>query len=125
MLKVKNVVGSYPAYDVINNEDENGVIKLKAGDNLIKKNHLTKFKINSVMSYALEYNECPIKAYERAIELKQEVYFIFGLGSCLTSHKQKRKEYIEIYAGAKVYFQGKNFIVKKANNDNFNLEEIK
>jgi len=121
----KTVIASYPAYNVVTlDEIEPGFINLKSGDKIISPNHLSKFQINSVVSYALQYNEDPIKSYNDAIERGHETHYIIALGSSLTARKFAKKIYIEVAVGQKIIFEGKKFEVIAANNDNRKLKEI-
>ena len=128
------IIKSYPAYDVIKaTTNEDGVKALHADDKLVlrKENlnnpdyqHLNKFMISSVASSALKNNRCPIKAIERAKTNGHDLHFIFELGSCLTSHKQAKKTYIEVSIDDRIYFEGRLFEIKAASNDNLTLKEI-
>lgn len=132
---MKNIIAAYPAYDVVEAKtNKDGVKELHAEQKLIQGNrklaanhryqHLNKFMISSVASSALKDNKDPIAAIERAKANGHDLHFIFGLGSCLTAHKQARKEYIEVSVGDKVYFEGRLFELQAANNNNLHMKEI-
>jgi plastocyanin domain-containing protein len=117
------VLESYPAYDVITFAPaENGNINLKAQDMLINNFH--SYKMSSVASNALENGECPIKAYNRTVEKKQETHYIIAVGACLTSHKRAKGTRVRVEVGQKVNFEGRVYEITKQNNNNLGLKEI-
>ena len=127
------IISQYPAYDVIRAKTNSfGVKNLTAGTELALRNspeneqhnHLHHYMISSVASSAVESNDCPLEAIERAKKNGHQQHFIFALGSCLTAHKQARKEYTEVSIGDMVYFQGLVFKIQPANNNNLHLEQI-
>jgi len=130
--KMKNIIASYPAYDVIEaTMNKDGVKSLRANTELALRNersdghnHLNHYMISSVVSSAVGDNQDPIKALERAKANGHKLHFIFALGTCLTAHKQAKKEYIEVTHGDRIYFEGRLFEIQPANNDNLCLKEI-
>jgi len=107
------------------------VVELWANDKLAleyeSRNHgtLTRtYTINSVVSYALQYNECPIAAVERAKGFGHELVFIFGNGACIHNGPRSTAKHIYVEIGMTVKFQGHYYTIEKAPNDNLKLKEI-
>lgn len=118
-------IQEWPGYDVVTlATDSNGFVNLWDDMNLTNSKGLGNWKIGSVMSYALKSNECPIAAYEREKSLGFDVYYIIGLGTCISAHKQPKTARVAIHKGMKINFQGKQFTIEPANNDNWSLKEI-
>lgn len=133
--KTKRIIESYPACDIIELEpasytsnypeiNEVGGINLKAGDKLYNLNTRSKHMIGSVASSALKDGDCPFKARDRAIKNGHDQYFVFGLGTCLTAHKQAKETYIGVRAGQHVFFEGKHFEIIATGNQNLGLKEV-
>lgn len=116
----------YPAYDVVQlPKNLKGVIVLRDGDQLcLREDHMRHFAIGSVVSYALRNGDCPIKAVERARERRDETHYIFGLGSCITSHKQPREMYVQVSVDEIVQFEGRRFQIVNQPNRNLGLVEV-
>lgn len=132
---MKNIIASYPAYDVVEAKTNAfGVKWIEDNMQLVRRNkrlsltdkyqHLSKFTVGCVVGYAVKNNDCPIEAIERAKKHGHEMYWLSQNASCITSHKQARKEYVEIATDDIVYFQGKLFKVYAQSNGNLGLEEV-
>ena len=119
---MKTLLKSYPAYDVFSKKDGFNITHLLDGEKIIQKDHLSKHMIGSVASYAVKNGDCPYASRDRAIKNGHDLYYIFALGSCLTSHKQEKKKYIEVSAGEVIHFEGHLFEIIKQNNNNLGLE---
>lgn len=78
----------------------------------------------SVASYAIENNECPFAARERAIERGHPLYWINGMASVLLSTPRPKEKAYLIEVGMVVHFQGKDFEIWSAPNDNLVLIEV-
>ena len=129
-----SVIRDYPAMEVIELEKaghtaiytngDKDAINLKAGDSLYELKRGTKHMIGSVASSALEDGKCPFEARERAEKHGHDLYFIFGLGSCLTAHDQPKETFIGVTIGDKVNFEGKQFTIVEQWNRNIGLELV-
>ncbi len=121
-----SVEKSYPAYDIVVLEpDQNGYINLKSGDIIsVGDKPQSKRVVSSVMSYALENGECPIKAHKRALELGHEIYYVMALGAMLSSSPQARETRIRVEYGQRVNFQGHVFQIVQQPNDNVGLKIV-
>lgn len=109
------------------NPAKHGAITLIGGDTLgvwHDKGFYRRYKISSVAAYALEYNECPIKAVERAKSFGHPLHYIFALATCVSSSPAPRETIIAVKLGTLVYFQGRYFTIIPANNDNLALKVI-
>lgn len=112
VFKKQTLVAQYPAYNVYRREAKQaGYVELTEDDVLIlktddKRNHLDTYTLGSVVSFALEYNECPIRAVQRATEMKHPLVWISNRGAVLTAHKRDAENVVEVEVGMQVRFQG-------------------
>jgi hypothetical protein len=117
-----------PAYDVIDGRrDRRGILSLRAGNELAmttREDRRNTFMISSVASYALEYNECPVEAYNRAKERGHALHFIFALATVISDHRPARKSYIGVRIGEPVYFEGRYFLITAESNWNLGLKAV-
>tara|TARA_R100001530_G_scaffold49045_1_gene36741 strand:- start:787 stop:1101 length:315 start_codon:yes stop_codon:yes gene_type:complete len=102
-------------------------LKLKNKDKvaLVRGGIPYNYTLGSSASYALEYNECPIKAYESAIKNGHACYWLNQDTLSLTSGgtpSPVAKHVIHI--GSEIYFEGKNFEIYAQANNNLGLKEI-
>jgi hypothetical protein len=116
-------VYSCPAYDVVEMEGY-----FVAGDevsvSLPGKRSRSSFTFGSVMSYALKTNRDPIEAYERDKARGHHLYWLTPHCVSITSHQRERKVYRNLEVGRVIQFEGKNFRVDVARNDNLKLVEV-
>jgi hypothetical protein len=87
-------------------------------------NHCYHYQADSVASYAIANNDCPIKAIERAKKNGHELQFIIPLCSVITSHQRPRETYIEIEYGMVVRFEGLVATIEKDHNDNLKFVPV-
>ncbi len=117
------------------------IIEVKANDTIDVKGFYKRsasglqktFYFYSVVSYALDYNECPIEAYERC--LQNQIDFPYNghtthwaspktvmLSS--TPIERKKPVAVDVEFGDCVKFEGRWFQLGEANNDNLSLTEV-
>lgn len=121
-----NLVKEYPRYRVLERaKDEQGRIHIDTNDILMdRKSMLHTYYAGSVVRYAQECNEDPIAAIERARRLGHNLHWINAKGASITAWKQEQEDAILIGPGDRVFFEGIEFEVVKAPNNNFNLKAI-
>jgi hypothetical protein len=84
------------------------------------------FIFNSCASYALEYNDCPIASYNRAVNLGHATHWANATAACISSDGPKYVDpEITLNIGDVVYFEGRHFEIEPANNNNVHLKEVK
>ncbi len=102
-------------------------LKLKNKDKvaLVRGGIKYNYTLGSIASYVLEYNGCPIKAYERAIKNGHACYWLNQDARSLTSGGTLPPvaKYV-IHIGSEIYFEGKNFEIYAQPNNNLGLKEI-
>lgn len=126
VYKKDTTVATYPGWNVVTREpDSKGFINLTNRDGLISSNHLSRYTVSSAVSYALEYNDCPIEAYTRCIELGHKTHWINANATSITSEKQEKKTFLEVDFNALYRFEGQIFTIVKAPNNNLNLQAVK
>lgn len=120
----ENVVMACLAYDVVKGKaptigrfPEN-TIEVRSGDTLAfiyKTNRgddlATIMEAGSVVSYALKNNECPIDAYNRAVEQKHQTHYLFTKAVSITSGLSEREVHVNIEDGQHIWFEGRLFLV--------------
>ena len=128
VFKKQTLTAQYPAFNVFKREaTSKGFVNLTAGEILILKDgnqHKGTFEANSVVSYALEYNECPLAAVARAKENHHELIWINSRGAVLTAHHRDAENVIEVEVGMQVCFQGVYATIEKANNGNLKFKPV-
>lgn len=80
------------------------------------------YKPGSVASYALEYNECPFEALAR--QNGHPIHWITARSSVISDSRSAAEDVILVKPGMKVHFQGHDFIIQEAPNNNLRLTEI-
>ena len=132
IYKKQELVASYPAYDVYRREaTSDGIVNITVDDILVKPSRIGKYQAGSVVSYALEYNECPMKAVERCKQNMidhprsgHKLHWINALASAISSDPTEKVDVIEVHYGMKVKFEGIVFTIEEANNNNLQLKEV-
>lgn len=120
------LVKEYPRYRVLEREkDDQGRIHIDINDILMeRKRMLHTYYAGSCVSYAQKYNEDPIASVDRARKLGHNLHWINAKGASITAWKQPQEDVILIGPGDRVFFEGIEFEVVTANNDNFNLKPV-
>jgi len=134
VFKKQTLVATYPAFNVFRREARsNGVVEITTEDTLILKTsnankslsvHGGTFSAGSVVSYALEYNECPIAAVERAKSNGHDLVWINANAAVLTADHRDAVDVIEIEVGQLVRFQGVTATIEKAPNNNLKFKPV-
>lgn len=78
----------------------------------------------SVASYAIENNECPYAARERAVSRGHELYWLNQAAVVLSAHRREKEELELIEVGMVVHFEGRDFRIEAAPNDNLRLVDV-
>lgn len=126
------IIYTCKAYDVIEGPrekyKEDPALVLKSGDEiaaLVQYADLyQQFKVGSVISYALESGDCPIKGLERARKNGHDLHYIFGLAVSITSHQRPRETYIGVTIGQRVRFEGRYFEIVKTGYCHLGFKEL-
>lgn len=132
VFKKQNLVAQYPAYNVFKREtsSSSSAVHLTYDEQLILKtdnprtNHLHTFSICSVVGYALEYNNDPIAAYNRAVARNHPTHWISANASVLSADKREPVTMIEVEIGMLVIFEGILFTIQEAANRNLQLVKL-
>lgn len=125
------ILKSYPAFDFIAYEGQ----ELADGTEFVVpfpsarfgeiENH---FKLGSVEGYyrsSRDATEESVQAgIQRSISLGHELYYAFGTGAMITSHKRAKETKILLRFGDEIKFAGKTFRIEKAPNNNVKLVEV-
>lgn len=129
------LIESFPAYDVyeretttaIHNGQQVAAVNISSEDRLglrHPRGFYREYRAGSVVSYALEYNECPIAAYNGAIERGHATHWINACGASIVSHNRPKWNLVKVEIGMLVKFEGRLFTIEKAPNDNLSLRPI-
>lgn len=121
-FKKQSIIRSYPAYDIVRREkDRNGFINVTAGETMTDSSMLGGWYFGSVVSYALEYNKCPLDAVEQAKSKGHDLYWLNAHSAGVSSNPTKLDPRILIEDGDIIRFEGKLFTVAQAPNNNKQL----
>ena len=118
IFKKDSIVATYPAYNVVTREASNGIIQVTANELLITDNNLGIYKVGTATAYALQYNECPIEAYQDAVNRGHNLYWINACATVITEMKQEKKTCLLVDFDATYCLEGKIFKIVKTANDN-------
>jgi len=125
VFKKQELVAAYPAYNVYKRAPKSaGFVEITSEDVLILKvdgDHKGTYLPGSVVSYALEYNECPLAAVERAKSRGEKLVWINSRGALLTADRRAAEDVVEVEYGMLVRFQGVIAHIEKAANNNLQL----
>lgn len=131
VYKKQVVVESFPAYDVVEREASpiDGVVQITSDDILgLEAGRNAKFyrlySPGSVVSYALQYNRCPMREVADAKEKGHELHWLCQCSVALTSHKQEKKTLVKVEIGMKVCFEGLYATIETAPNDNLVFKPV-
>lgn len=129
VFKKQALIESSPAYDVFKREAcrIDGLVQITAGELLgLKKprGYYKAYEINSVVSYALEYNEDPIAAVERAKGRGEKLQWINARASVLSASEMPREQLIAVELGMVICFEGVASRIEADFNDNLKLVPV-
>lgn len=120
----------HPGVIIIERKPVDGFIEITKDDKLT----FTDYKLLgewAAMDAAEYYRESGFPEDQIAKRIEEDKqnwgtsqYSIFGLGSCITAHQQKKSILLKLSFGDKVKFAGKCFTVEKDFNRNAKLVEI-
>ncbi len=118
-------VERFPAYIIYRREPtRDGHVEITAADKLGLKHprgYYHTFRPGSVVSYALEYNECPIEAVADAKAKGHQLHWIQACASVITAHHRDAELLIEVTIGMKVRFEGLIATIERDHNNNLKL----
>jgi hypothetical protein len=129
------LVASFPAYDVFAREaDHTGYVNITAADTLgldSGRGYFRTYSPGSVVSYALQYNECPIKAVEdcRRKMVEQpynghKLHWINANATVLTSHARAKETLVQVTIGMRVRFEGLHATIEADHNNNLKFVPV-
>ena len=131
----QTAVASFPAYVVFEREaDSKGFVNITAADELgldSGKGFYRTYSAGSVVSYALQYNECPIEAVARNKEKMisqpyngHKLHWINANSTCISSHKQAQRQLVRVTLGMRVRFEGLLATIEADHNNNLRFAPI-
>jgi len=121
------IIHDFPGYDVVEAPmvGRRGCRELKAGDRIaLADDPMRHYQMGSVASYALERNDCPIAAIERAKANRHELHFAFALATCISNPPPPKGRYIGVRFDEDYYFEGRLFRFVPAPNRNLKMVEV-
>lgn len=117
------IAAEYPAYTVLNRAEVDGVLWISVDDKLcLVGDHMRHYQAGSVVRYAQQYDECPIKAVKRATDNGHDLHWINQLGSSITDSARPRETYVCVAIGQTVRFEGQHFLITLEGNKNLGLK---
>lgn len=82
------------------------------------------YRFGSCASYALQYDHCPIRSYERAKRKGHKTHWLNAEATVLTDRPSPKETRIGLNWGDEVVFEGRLFRIEKAPNNNAALVEV-
>ena len=126
VFKKQTIKRACPAYNVATREETSiGHVNLTANETLVCDDMLGSFTISSVVSSALEYNDDPLEAVERALKNGHKLHFIYSNGTTISACKQAVVTHVKVDLETFYRFEGKIFRLAIAPNNNLKLVEYK
>jgi hypothetical protein len=108
----------YPGFDVVE-APEDIPVQLVAGENIAipyeSRRHGTLWhlcRINSVVSYAMRYGECPVEALDRARKINEKLWWINKLPTTIDGLGRPKVTYTGLKEGQIIRFEGRIFRIK-------------
>jgi len=121
IFKKDTIVATYPAYDIVTREPNGlGITQITSGETLIASDRLATYSVGSVVSYALEYNECPIHAHRTAVERGHQTHWLNARASIITQSDTSKETHLQVDFDATYNLEG--VLVKIVATSNLNLE---
>jgi hypothetical protein len=128
-------VAAFPAYTVFEREaDSKGFVNITSKDELgldSGKGYFRTYSPGSVVSYALEYNECPIAAVERTRaqmvsdpHMGHKLHWINQNATCISNSPQAQRQLVRVYHGMRVRFEGLLATIEADHNNNLKFVPI-
>lgn len=116
---------TFPAYTV-EVRDPNEVSLFKAGDEVrVEIRGIWRpFKFGSVVSYSLRNGDDPVAAVDRAREHGHELVWLSAQATALTAWDQPHETFPGLHMGSIVFFEGREYRLVPAPNDNIRLERV-
>ena len=129
IFKKQTLSKSFPAYDIYEREaDSSGYVNITADDSLgldSGRGFFREYSPGSVVSYALQYNECPMAAVERAKANRHALHWINARAVAITAHAQAKRHLIAVRPGMRVRFEGLLATIELDHNNNLRFAAIK
>ena len=91
------------------------------------RNHGTRYRrytLGSVARYAMDRDDCPVEAIEKAKKSGQELYYAFPKEGMLTSHERPQEIAFLQKHGDKIRFHGKTLEIVSTPNHNISLKLV-
>lgn len=129
------IVASFPAFDIIDLEQDVIALTLEQVDNLtglkfcVSKetrshgNLYPEVSPNCAAYYAQAYNECPVESEARCDRLGHEKFWLNNIGAMITSSKQPKGIRILLKPGQKMEMYGQLLeVFQKGNSDHYGFK---
>lgn len=82
------------------------------------------FHAGSCAAYALEYDECPIEAFNSAVARGHKTHWLNACAVTISNMRTEKKTHKALAIGDVVLFEGREFEIVPAPNDNLNLRPV-
>jgi len=107
---IKEVVASFPAYDVIKPRkcSLTGLPVFKANDVVAVSGsrNYKMYTFGSVVSYAIANNDDPIESYNSSVACGHDLYWLNKNCVSITSNNEAKETYLELNIGDEILFEG-------------------
>lgn len=82
------------------------------------------YMFGSCASYALQYDDCPIRSYEGAKRRGHKTHWLNPMPAVLSNTPDPKSQRVGLSWGDEIVFEGRLFRIDKASNKNADLIEI-
>ncbi len=133
-MKNATLIKDYPAFAIYKREPKNVAMYQGLGHEVMAVEiHFNELMYSlesgsyspwDIFNSALQRNECPIKAMDRANKHGHELYAMLNHCTVLSATAQTKREAVIIDLDVNYYYCGKLFKMIKQSNNNFGLVEI-
>lgn len=124
----QDLIASFHAYDVFERAaDYTGFVNITAQDTLgldSGRGFFRTYSPGSVVSYALQYNEDPIAAVERAQKRGELLRWINANATCISANRQAREVLVQVRIGMRVRFEGLLATIEADHNNNLKFVPV-
>lgn len=128
IFKKQAIIESFPACDIALREStSDGFVQITADDILgldSGRGFYRGYSAGSVVSYALQYNECPIAAVADAKERGHAMHWINARAACISSTPGDRYTMVKVWIGMNVCFEGLRATIEQDHNNNLKFVPV-
>jgi ribosome-associated protein YbcJ (S4-like RNA binding protein) len=121
----ETVVQEWPAMLVVSRGTVGGVVKVKAGEEVVVGERLGTFTFGSVVSFAMKNGQCPINSFKQAVDRGHQTHWLNANAAVIHDGPKTQRKVVQLQKDDTVEFEGRRFKLAPASNRNWDLVELK